>query len=143
MILIDANVLLYAYDASDPRHRRAASWLETVFGGSEDVGLPLMTILAFARIATDPRVYQRPRDPEAAIGLVQTWLDRANVHMIGPTERHWQTLAALARSGKARGSMLMDAHLAALALERGAILASTDRDFARFPGLRTIDPTSD
>lgn len=141
MIVVDANVLLYAYDATDPRHQRAASWLEGAFGGSDDVGLPLTTILAFVRISTDPRVYETPRDPEEVIGLVGTWLSRSNVHLIGPTERHWKTFGRLMAAGKVRGSLVMDAHVAALAVEHGATLATTDRDFSRFPGLRTIDPT--
>lgn len=143
MIVVDANILLYAYDAGDPRHLRAASWLEGVFGGSDDVGLPLTTILAFVRISTDPRIYETPRDPEEAIALVGSWLGRSNVQLIGPTERHWATFGRLATAGKARGSMVMDAHIAALAVERGATLATTDRDFTRFPDLRTIDPTRD
>lgn len=143
MIVVDANVLLYAYDAGDPRHLRAASWLEGVFGGSDDIGLPLTTVLAFVRITTDPRVYETPRDPKEAISLVESWLGRSNVQLIGPTERHWKTLDRLVTAGKARGSLVMDAHVAALAVERGAPLATTDRDFARFPDLRTIDPTRD
>jgi len=143
VILVDANVLLYAYDAGDPRHAQAAKWLERAFGGSTDVGIPLTAILAFIRISTDPRVYEKPRDPDDAISLVETWLARSNVQLIGPTDRHWPTLRRLVAAGKARGSLIMDAHLAALATERGASLATTDRDFARFPGLRTVDPTSD
>jgi len=141
LIVLDANVLLYAYDASDPRQPRAAAWLEDALGGSADIGLPLTSVLAFIRIATDPRVYELPRDPEDAIDLVRTWLDRPNVSLIGPTDSHWRTMARIASAGKARGPVLMDAHLAALALDRGATLATTDRDFARFPGLRTVDPT--
>jgi len=143
VIVVDANVLLYAYDAADPRHQKAASWLERAFGGSDDVGLPLTVVLAFIRIATDPRVYEAPRDPVEAVELVHAWLSRTNVHLIGPTEGHWTTLGRLVTVGKARGSMIMDAHVAALALERGATLATTDSDFTRFPGLRTVDPTGD
>jgi len=143
VIVVDANILLYAYDAGDPRHFQVASWLERVFSGSDDVGLPLTVLLAFARITSDPRVYETPRDPEEAISLIEGWLGRSNVQLIGPTQTHWKTLTRLVTAGKVRGSMLMDAHIAALAIEFGAILATTDRDFSRFPGLRTIDPTSD
>lgn len=142
MILVDANVLLYAFDAGDPRHAQAAAWLERNLSGPTDVGIPLTAILAFIRISTDPRVYETPREPADAIKLVETWLARSNVRVIGPTERHWTTLDRLVAAGKVRGSTIMDAHLAALAMEHGASLATTDRDFARFPGLRTIDPTS-
>ena len=101
-----------------------------------------MTVLAFIRIASDPRVYAMPMLTADAIGLVGSWLQRANVHLIGPTEGHWRTLSEIAAIGQARGPMTMDAHLAALTLEHGATLATADRDFSRFPGLRTIDPTS-
>jgi toxin-antitoxin system PIN domain toxin len=143
LIVIDANVLLYAHDSSDARHPPAARWLEAAIGGTEAVGLALTTVLAFIRIATDPRVYTIPIDASQAIDLVESWLRRANVQLIGPTDAHWRTLTDLAVAGQARGPVLMDAHLAALTLEHGATLATTDRDFARFPGLRTIDPTAD
>jgi toxin-antitoxin system PIN domain toxin len=142
LILIDANVLLYAHDASDPRHDRAVAWVETTIGGSGTVGLALTTVLAFIRIATDPRVYEVPMTTEQAIGLVESWLRRSNVHMVAPTDAHWRTLRGLAVAGQARGPLTMDAHLATLAVEHGATLATVDRDFSRFPELRTLDPTA-
>lgn len=142
MIIVDANVLLYAYDGSDPRHGRAARWLEGTVGGGEEVGLALTTVLAFIRISTDPRVYKLPIEPARAIELVDSWLRRTNVHLLGPTDQHWSTLANLAIAGQARGPVMMDAHVAALTMEHGGVLATVDRDFSRFPGLRTIDPTA-
>ncbi len=142
MIVIDANVLLYAYDAADPRHTRAARWVEDTLGGTDAVGIALTTILAFIRIATDPRIYEVPLDVSRTIQLVESWLERDNVQLIGPTAAHWRTLADLALNGQARGPLVMDAHLAALTMEHGASLATVDRDFSRFPGLRTIDPTA-
>jgi len=141
VIVIDANVLLYAYDRADPHHETAARWLEATIGGEEQVGLALTTLLAFVRISTDPRVYEAPIDAARAIDIVESWLERANVQMIGPSDAHWATLASLVAAGRARGPVLMDAHLAALVLEHGAVLATVDRDFSRFPGLRTMDPT--
>jgi uncharacterized protein len=141
MIVIDANVLLYAYDSSDPRHPTAARWLEATLDGDDQVGLALTTLLAFVRITTDPRVYQRPMAAKVAVGHVQRWLDRRNVQLIGPSDRHWPTLLDLLLGGQARGPMVMDAHLAALTIEHGAMLATTDRDFKRFSGLRIVDPT--
>jgi hypothetical protein len=142
MIVIDANVLLCAHDRSDPRHARAARWLEKHVGGDREIGLALTTVLAFLRIATDLRVYRRPLEAARAIDIVESWLRRTNVQLIAPTDRHWQTLSDLVVAGRARGPLLMDAHLAALTIEHGATLATVDRDFARFPGLRTIDPTA-
>ena len=141
MIVIDANVLLYAYDRADPHHETAARWLEATIGGEEQVGFALTTLLAFVRISTDPRVYEAPIDAARAIDIVESWLERANVQMIGPSDAHWATLASLVAAGRARGPVLVDAHLAALVLEHGATLATVDRDFSRFPGLRTMDPT--
>jgi hypothetical protein len=143
VIVVDANILLYAHDSSDARHPAAARWLESTFGGSDAVGLALMTVLAFIRIASDPRVYAMPMLTADAIGLVESWLQRTNVQLIGPTGGHWRTLSGIAASGQARGPMTTDAHLAALALEHGATLATVDRDFSRFAGLRTFDPTAD
>jgi len=142
VIVVDANILLYAHDASSPRHSAAVRWLETTIGGSEAVGLALMTVLAFVRITTDPRVYINPMSNSAAIALVSSWFGRSNVQLVNPTDAHWETLTELAQTGQARGPLLMDAHLAALAIEHGATLATTDRDFSRFRGLRTIDPTA-
>jgi len=142
VIVIDANVLLYAYDRSDPRHSAAARWLEKTLSGQDQIGLALMTVLAFVRITTDPRVYQHPLLASAAVGHVERWLARSNVQLIEPSDGHWTKLADLASRGQARGALVMDAHLAALTIEHGATLATTDRDFRRFPGLRTIDPTA-
>lgn len=103
--------------------------------------MALTTLLAFIRIATDPRVDRTPMDSAQAIGLAESWLSRANVHLVGPTKGHWRTFAELAAAGQARGPVLMDAHRAALTMEHGGTLATVDRDFSRFRGLRTIDPT--
>ncbi len=142
MIVIDANILLHAYDRSSPRHVPASRWLQATIDGADDVGLALVTVLAFIRLTTDPRVYQVPMKTGRAIELVDSWLRRTNVQLIGPTDRHWATIAGLAANGQARGPLVMDAHLAALTMEHGATLATTDRDFKRFDGLRTMDPTA-
>ncbi len=140
MIVVDANVLIYAYDSRSERHAQAATWLERTLNGDEDVRFPLMTLLAFVRITTNPRVFEHPLDPGAAIAIVRAWLSRPNVRIVDPTDRHWEALAATAAAGQARGPLVMDAHLATLTSEYGATLATTDRGFARFPRLRTIDP---
>jgi uncharacterized protein len=140
MILVDANILLYAFDTSSDRHRAARSWLEEALEGKEEVRLALMTLLAFIRISTNPAVYSRPHVPEEAISIVMKVLTHPNVRVAEPTDRHWSVLARLSRSGQARGPLLMDAHLAALAMEHGAMLCTTDRGFARFPRLRYRDP---
>lgn len=140
MILVDANITIYAHDTASDRHARAKEWLENLLGNEQDVRFGLVTLLAFVRVMTSPRVLMRPVTPAEAVGIVATWMQRENVAICEPTERHWPLLADLATKGQARGALLMDAHLAALAIEHGATLATTDRDFARFPGLRWIDP---
>lgn len=141
MIVVDANILLYAYDEDDRRHAVVAPWLETQMTGSDGVGLSLVAILAFLRISTDHRVFEQPRPVATALAIADSWLAHPNVRLLEPTRRHWTTLADLAIRGQARGPQLMDAHLAALTIEHGAMLATADRGFARFPGLRIVDPT--
>jgi toxin-antitoxin system PIN domain toxin len=139
-MLVDANILLYAYDTSSPRHLAAREWLEGVFSAGSDVRLGLATVLAFVRLGTDPRVFERPLGPAEATAIVETWLAHPGVSLALPSDGHWSRLGLLAEASAARGPLLMDAHLAALAMERGAHLATTDRDFARFAGLRFENP---
>ena len=141
MILVDANLLLYAHEADGgSRHEAARAWLERLLETEPDVRFGLAVVLAFTRISTDPRIYAQPRTPADAIGIVVALLARPNVTLASPGDRHWTILAGLAEAGRARGPLLMDAHLAALAMEHGATLATSDRDFTRFAGLRHIDP---
>jgi len=140
VILVDTNLLIYAYDASSPRHLAARRWIEQALAGVEPLGFPLQSVLAFIRIGTDPKVFERPLDPAEAIAIAESWLSRPTAAVATPGERHWRILADVARAGQARGPRLMDAHLAALAIEHGATLMSTDRGFARYPGLRWKNP---
>ena len=140
MILVDANLLLYAYDAASPRHDAARAWLENVLTTERDVRLGVATVLAFLRLSTDPRVFERPMSPLEATTIVTSWLTRRNVSLALPAEGHWSRLGDLANRSRSSGPLLMDAHLASLTIERGARLATTDRDFARFAGLRFEDP---
>jgi toxin-antitoxin system PIN domain toxin len=140
LILVDANLLIYAYDVSSPRHVAARQWLEEALVGVEPVQFPLQSVLAFVRIGTDPRVFERPLDSTEAIAIVDSWLTRPTARLVTPGDGHWRILADVARAGQARGPRLMDAHLAALAIEHGATLMSADRGFARFPGLRFRNP---
>jgi toxin-antitoxin system PIN domain toxin len=142
MIIVDANILLYAYDATSSRHDSARAWLEEVLNGSERVGMPLTVLLAFLRLSTDRAVFQDPLTTPEAIEIVTSWLARPNVAVTMPSDRHWRVLDETAAAGQARGPRLMDAHLAALAIEHGAAFASVDRGFARFPTLRWRDPLS-
>jgi len=140
MTLVDANVLLHAYNASSSHHSAARQWLERAFAGPEPVCLAWATILAFLRIGTNPRAFPEPYSLEEATALVSEWLSVPSLRVLDPGERHWEILRSLLPAAQARGPLVMDAHLAALAIEHGAILCSTDRDFTRFPGLRWRNP---
>ena len=140
MMLVDANLLLYAYDSESPHHAPARRWLAAELSSGRPVRLALVTLLAFVRIASDRRVFTRPLSPVDACALIESWLDQPNVQLLQPGGRTWQLLGRTCEEGQARGAMVMDAHLAALALEHGACIATTDRDFSRFPGVEVLNP---
>jgi len=139
-VILDANLLLYACNSSDPRHTRASSFLEQVLNGPRRVGLPWQSLTAFVRIATHPRVFPAPLSAVAAADQVEAWLAAPAAWVPVPEEGHAQVLLALLRQLHLVGPLVSDAHLAALALEHGTGIWSTDSDFARFPGLRWEDP---
>jgi len=140
VILVDANLLIYAHDSASAHHEVARGWLEETLSRPEQVGLAWVVILAFLRVGTNRRL--RPNAPSIAeaVGIVAGWLERPTVALVHPGERHWEILRSLLEEGQAPGPLVMDAHLAALAIEHGATLATTDKDFTRFPGLRVFNP---
>jgi uncharacterized protein len=140
VILVDANLLIYAHVASSPHHRRAQAWLDEQLGGVARVGLPWMCLLAFLRIVTNPRIYPRAESISDAWQQVVEWLGLETVWIPPPTDRHAQVLKELLDASGAHGNLVYDAHLAALAIEHGLVLCSADTDFARFPRLRWHDP---
>ena len=140
MILVDANLLLYAEDSLSAHHQAARSWWDGQLSGTEPVGLCWPVLTAFIRIATNARLHQRPLTLEEARDRVQSWLDQPCVRLLQPSDQHWRFLQQTLRSGNATGNLVTDAHLAAVALEHGCDLCSTDNDFARFPGLKWRNP---
>lgn len=140
MIVIDANLLLYAYDTKSGAHAKARRWLESVFSAGEPVGLPWQSVAAFLRVVTNSRLPGQRFSPEEAAQVVDRWLEQPNVRMLGPGDQHWAQLRRIILGGQARGPLISDAQLAALAIECGGVLHTTDRDFARFPGLRWTNP---
>ena len=140
MKLVDANVLLYAYNRDSPHHEVCRVWLEEAFNGQEPLALPWQTILAFIRIATNPRASSHPLSGDQACNIVGQWLAHPNVTVPTAAERFWPLLRELVVEAQVSGPLLTDAALAALALEHGATLCSTDRDFRRFRGLKLQDP---
>jgi toxin-antitoxin system PIN domain toxin len=140
VIVVDANLLLYAYDPDSAEHEVSRTWLEQALSGAGLVRFAWLTLWAFLRIATNPRVFVRPLSPAEAHAAVAAWLGQPNVGIVEPGERHLEILAGLIRDGQATGPLVMDAALAAIAIEHGATLCSTDRDFARFSGLDWQNP---
>jgi toxin-antitoxin system PIN domain toxin len=140
MTLVDVNLLIYAVNQDAPLHRRAKSWLEATISGSETLGLAWNVLLAFLRLTTRPGVFRNPLNAESAFNLVNDWLSQPNVVIVEPTSKHLSTLRDLVLPLGTGGNVTSDAHLAALAIEHGASLYSTDNDFARFPRLRWRNP---
>ncbi len=143
MILPDANILLYAYNSDAAQHRKAKQWLESSLAVAEPLLFSWFTIMAFLRIATSPRLFPQPQNIGTASSIVGEWLARPNVSIISPTPGHWPILSRLLETAQATGPLVMDAHLAALAIEHGATLATADQDFKRFDGLKMFNPLLD
>jgi uncharacterized protein len=139
-MIVDANVLLYAVDASSPFHQPAKAWLETALNEPARVGLPWASLLAFQRISTHPRASLSPLTPSMAWSFVTDWLDADATWVPVPGERHAEILRDLIVAGDLRGNLVSDAHLAALAIEHGVGVCSADSDFARFPQINWVNP---
>lgn len=139
MIVLDANILFYSYSSSSPEYERARSCVQELFSGGEVVGLPWQTITAFLRVSTNSRL-PGARTPSEAVQEVEAWLSQPNVQIVAPGDNHWRILKQMTFEGKAFGPLVSDAQIAALTIENGAVLYSSDRGFARFPGLRWVDP---
>ena len=141
-MLVDANLLLYAVDKESPFHAAATAWLTTVLNGPSRVGLPWQVLGAFVRIVTHPRASEHPLTPLAAWKHVEDWLTCDVTWTPNPTNRHPDVLGSLVATYQPRGNLVSDAQLAALALEHGLTIYSTDSDFARFREVRWIDPVA-
>ena len=140
MIVLDANILLYAYDTGARLHRPAREFLEQALSSPAPVGLPLQSILAFLRLTTKTGVLTAPYSIEEASEFVEQWLLQPQVRLLTPGEQHWRLLKQILLQGGARGPLVTDAEIAAITIEFGGELQTNDRDFARFPGLRWRNP---
>jgi len=139
-MLVDANILLFAVDASSPFHEAAASWLTGTLNAARRVGFPWPVLSAFVRISTNPRISERHLSPAKAWGYVEDWLATEVAWIPNPTPRHAEVFGELIVSYQLRGNLVSDAHLAALALEHGLTVCSADTDFARFQEVAWVNP---
>ena len=142
MILVDVNLLVYAWDRGSPLHETAVRWLDGRLSESARVGLPWECLLGFMRVVTNPRIYERPAPVNVAWEQVENWLSARNAWIPLPGNRHQEILGRLLIRLGGGSKLIPDAHLAALAIEYGLDLCSTDGDFARFDGLRWVNPLS-
>ena len=140
MKLPDLNILLYAVDEGSARHQPARAWVEERLSGTETFALAWVVLLAFIRLTTSSRVFRSPLTTSEALDLVDGWLAQPCATVVHPTSRHAPVLRDLLEPLGTAGNLTTDAHLAALAIEHGAQLCSTDRDFSRFAGLRWANP---
>jgi len=140
VIVIDANLLLYAYSAPSSKQEKARVWLEKTLSGSEPVGLSWQVVSAFLRIASNPKLPHLRRPLEEVARIVDEWLQQPGVQVLVPGEQHWRIFRQTMAEGQASGDLVSDAQIAALTIEYGGVLYTTDRDFTRFPGLRWRNP---
>ena len=140
MIVVDANLLIYAYDKASPHYEKSCSWLEEVLSGRDPVGLPWQSIAAFLRVMTNPKLHGRQYSLNEGTEIVDDWMAQSNVRILTPADDHWLQFRRIIMEGSASGRLISDAELAALTIEYGGVLHTTDRDFARFPGLRWVNP---
>lgn len=140
MKLLDVNLLLYAVNTASPHHQPAKAWLERAFSGSESVGLAWVVILAFLRLSSNAHVFAHPLSTKQAVDLVDEWLALPSVHVVHSGAEHWRYLRSILIDADITGNLTTDAHLAALAIEGGYHLISTDQDFRRFKNLRFTNP---
>jgi toxin-antitoxin system PIN domain toxin len=140
MIVPDINLLIYAYDTHSAHHALARAWWERALSGEETVGLALPVIFGFLRLATSPRVFAKPLPVVEALGHIRAWLAQPQTQVLQPGPRHLEISFRLIEGLGVAANLTTDAQLAALTIENQATLCSSDCDFARFPGLRWMNP---
>ena len=140
MILVDANLLIHSTSETSPQYQASRDWLDAQLSGPGRVGLPWPTLLAFLRVVTNPRIFEKPATVTAAWNRVESWLDCPNVWVPSPTERHRPILGGLLKALGRGANLVPDAELAALAIEHGLTLFTADAGFGRFPGLKWRNP---
>ena len=139
MIFPDVNLLVYAHDETSIFHPSASNWLRSVLI-SDQVFFSWHSITGFLRITTNPRIFRNPITLAKAVQIVDSWLELDNTHLVFLEKKNWPLFSSILIESQANGDLVMDAHLVAMAASCGATVASTDRDFTRFPGIQLINP---
>jgi toxin-antitoxin system PIN domain toxin len=142
VITIDTNLLVYAYNTTSPEHDAARRWLGETLSSNERVRLAWSTVHAFLRLTTNPRLFAPAFTPDTAAAVVDNWLRRDNVDILAPGPRYWEILRELIVRFEVRRDLVMDAHLAAMAMEHDVTVYTADSDFRRFERLRVVNPLS-
>ncbi len=140
MILPDVNLLSHSHGSGYRRHSSAKEWWEEIMHGAKGIAMAWIALLGFVRITTNARILHNPFTPKEALDIVGSWLDLPQVTVVHPSSRHFHLFESLIEHAGTAGNLTTDAHLAALAIERGLVLHTTDVDFARFPGLTWMNP---
>ncbi|MFM1848670.1 MAG: hypothetical protein RL417_2144 [Pseudomonadota bacterium] len=140
MILPDINLLVYAYDESSPFHAGAKRWLSTLLDGRREVGFPLVSILGFIRLTTNPKIFREPLSMTEACSIVEEWLKTPQAAVLSPGGKHFGILGRLVEGSGVSSALTTEAHIAALAIEHGGTIHSNDGDFARFNGIKCENP---
>jgi toxin-antitoxin system PIN domain toxin len=140
MSIVDLTLLMAAVNSRAPQHKAARAWWEEQLNGSTPVGLSWLVILGFIRLATHPKVFPEPLHLADAIAMVDSWLARPNVSIVQVTPQHWNILQNMLHAVGHGTALTMDAHLACLAIEHDAEVATADEDFSHFPGLKWRNP---
>jgi toxin-antitoxin system PIN domain toxin len=140
VIVVDVNVLIFAYNADAPQHERVRRWLEGALSGSERIGIPWAVLHGFLRITTNTPAIKPPFLTTDAVAIVEEWFSSPAVTVVEPGPRYWSIFRTLLVDAQVKGALVSDAHIAALAMENDASVCTTDRDFRGFTGLRLINP---
>jgi uncharacterized protein len=140
MILVDLTLLMAAVNRQAPMHKAARAWWEEKLNGSEEIGLSWLVVLGFIRLTTNSKIMPEPLLLADAVGMVDEWLRRPNVKMVQVTAQHWNILQNMLHAVGHGAALTMDAHLACLAIEHDAEIATADEDFSHFPGLKWRNP---
>ena len=140
MVLPDVNVLVYSHREDTPQHRKCRQWLETILNGDQAYAMSDLVLSGFARIVTHPKIFNRPSSVATALEFAEQVRGQPHCVRVTPGARHWEIFHRLCMKTSAKGNLVPDAFLAALAIESGCEWISTDRDFSRFDGLRWREP---